>query len=746
MWEFRTDGLYVSSPLAEDPTDTSLYLRLCERVEVTKTMVNLLTGEETVEIVIYKKYGEKRLMLEKRFLTIGQVLKPLLAQGLTIISSADNAAAVLEVLFDTADTASVEYYHTEIGFRLIGGQLCFLGSQAYGPLTQEQQCSRYAGATFIPTGAFKKWRQMLLNVVVPNKCLSLAFALAATGPVAYLLREQGLLTDVPIFAMINESSKGKSSCLRLLCSATSTQELIHSFNATTAAFFGLLEKQNGLTFLADEATYLQEASFDINELVYAMNSGVEKRRCNGDGRVKPAVTFGGSIVLTSEQSILERCIGLGGQRARVFELSFPWTKSAEEAETINRVCSQHHGWALDPLMKLLMQPCMQATLRKRYQHWYAKFVAAAGSEITGIDRRLLQKAAVVLVSAWAMEKAVKVDLHKSLLEELLLSAFYENADFVQQRSAADELMDMILSFVAQHRSKFPADTESERKALFFSQDIYGARGVWGNKKCLWILKDVFRKIIAGQTRFSMRKACEHLEDAGYLVRFYGDRYFRSKQMGPDKPQAYCVLPPEECSLVEELTNLPSGKQSVKELAKTIYQDPHGLNDYQELDLKNRTKSVKPTMAIGFVRVDAQSLRLVINSSLAKRLALHANERLHIAAIPAKGLLMLSSIKMTNDDLVVTTSRINDQYVADGPTVLALGDAFHLNIDNYERLVLWDIEVEKGVAIINVLNSEAKQRGPLGTSSLYTINDISKRCAPMKGTQLSTLLTEEGEED
>ena len=135
----------------------------------------------------------------------------------------------------------------------------------------------------------------------------------------------------------------------------------------------------------------------------------------------------------------------------------------------------------------------------------------------------------------------------------------------------------------------------------------------------------------------MRKACEHLEDAGYLVRFYGDRYFRSKEMGPDKPQAYCVLPPEEHTIIQELTSLPSGKQSVKEVAKIIYQDPHGLNDYKELDLTTQTKSVKPTMAIGFIRIHAQNLRLVINPSLAKCLALHANERLHLAAIPAKGL-------------------------------------------------------------------------------------------------------------
>ena len=244
----------------------------------------------------------------------------------------------------------------------------------------------------------------------------------------------------------------------------------------------------------------------------------------------------------------------------------------------------------------------------------------------------------------------------------------------------------------------------------------------------------------------MRKACEHLEDAGYLVRFYGDRYFRSKEMGPDKPQAYCVLPPEEHTIAQELAGLPPGKRTVDELSKKIYRDPHGVNDYSDFNLTKRIESVKPTMAIGFVRVDAQSLRLVINSSLANRLALHANERLHLAAIPAKGLLMMSNTKMTNDDLVVTTSRISGQCVADGPAVLALGDAFHLNIDNYDRLVLWDIEVEKGVAIINVLSNEAKQRGPMGTSSPYTINDILTCSAPMKGAKLRTLLTEESEED
>ncbi|MBE6912543.1 MAG: DUF927 domain-containing protein [Ruminococcaceae bacterium] len=412
MWEFRDNKLYAHPPLA-DQDDPDLMEYVCERVEVIEKRVNLITGEEFIKIAIQTRCGEKLVEGKRDILTRRSVISKLVNHGLSYLDNDDNIQLLLEVLWDTEALLKAKYFHEVTGFIEIRGSRCFLWDKAYGAtLTEAKRASEYRGSTLLnPHGSPAIWRKLLIKCAAHRPSLAVVYGMGVSTFTAHILKEEGVFEEVLLWALIGDSSIGKTTLLSWQCSMLAHKRLlVQSFNATSNGFAAMLAERPGVGLYADEASHLN-SSFDLDSMVYDLPRGRTKRRCKIDGTLQTPIYYGGAIIMSSERSILSRCKkDLPDQKVRLIELNDVFFSKGEEAEEIRDTVACNYGWGTEPLMTLLLSHGFTKKLVKKYQFFYKKLLTET-SQRNGMDRRLLQRFAILLVSIWLAQKAFRVDMH-----------------------------------------------------------------------------------------------------------------------------------------------------------------------------------------------------------------------------------------------------------------------------------------------------------------------------------------------
>ena len=134
VWEYRDNRIFGS--LSND--DEELY-DICERVETCKKTVNLLTGEESIDILLYTEYDVKPITLSRDEISEKEIITTLTKYGLTLPEDEGCATLLKSVITDTEKTAPIEYFHKEVGFIKFRGNFCFLGHSPIGKFNEHQR-------------------------------------------------------------------------------------------------------------------------------------------------------------------------------------------------------------------------------------------------------------------------------------------------------------------------------------------------------------------------------------------------------------------------------------------------------------------------------------------------------------------------------------------------------------------------------------------------------------------------------
>ena len=171
----------------------------------------------------------------------------------------------------------------------------------------------------------------------------------------------------------------------------------------------------------------------------------------------------------------------------------------------------------------------------------------------------------------------------------------------------------------------------------------GVRGFWGDSRCAWIIKECFRDMLKSRPEFGYRTACKKLEKAGYLVRHYGDRYFKSKAIGSMRPECYCVVFPDAEKMTEAIEKIKPTKRNLREVCRVLNDDTYGTGDYGANVIKTNSKLV-----LAFFRLTTQHTRMVLSPELLKELKCTATDRLFLIPIPQQKALLLSKQPLIDD--------------------------------------------------------------------------------------------------
>lgn len=521
---------------------------LCEEVYVKEEQIDLLSHDCCNVISMWLNGAEVTFSINRNQLTSKALLPVLLRKGFTMLDDPENIKAVLSYVLDSCKGAPKSYVHRRLGFCEVNssegnGKTVFLTNGVIGlPDTDEKSKSKYSGEeNVVPCGTLESWKAIVEKEVLGHSNMELALAIGVSAPMAFLLQEAGLFTEVPIWGIIGKSSTGKTTALRLMASVFGSPKegtgLIKDFHATDAAIFSMLQ-DHGMIHLIDEATLRDRNNF--SSMLYGLSKGVDKLRCNGDGNLRQRQRFSGDVIISGERSLLEQSSANLGLYARLVEICLTWTDDAEHARRLSQAVSHNYGWAIVPYVEhLLRLRAKPEEIQKEFAEEYNHLKSVIG-DVTGEQERPLNMYATVVLSAKLFSEALGLNLNIQSIRTLLVQI---HGKAPKQSDLAQELYQSILDEVALHGAHFPT-TSGTNKNQFILSDMWGERTTLKSKNgkpqnVLWIAGPKFQEFAAKHGFENYAQFMDELCNQKKLKR-YSDGYTAKHRLGSHSPRCYCL--------------------------------------------------------------------------------------------------------------------------------------------------------------------------------------------------------------
>lgn len=149
---------------------------------------------------------------------------------------------------------------------------------------------------YTQSGDLQAWKHNIARLCIGNPLLVLALSIAFSGP---LLRK--LHTDGGGFHIYGDSSKGKSTGLRVACSVWGGDDYRKTWKATGNGMEGVAAIFNDSLLAIDEIS--EAEGKEIGGIVYALGNGVGKTRALRDGTAKPSHRWVVSVISNGERTV-----------------------------------------------------------------------------------------------------------------------------------------------------------------------------------------------------------------------------------------------------------------------------------------------------------------------------------------------------------------------------------------------------------------------------------------------------------
>ena len=459
----------------------------CQEFRVATTYRRLDSNKREVEIELIQDDGSKETFIMPRR-TMLEPLSTMVEHGLSVSKIRDHEVSVSEILYDMEKKATVVYKHSKLGFLKVGGREIFLAHHPIGETNPKKALSEYIDPEITkPMGTLDSWCDFVTKEIVSHPNMELALAIGGVAPVAHLLREDGIISDIPIIALVGPSTSGKTDSLKTRASIYgSTKEsdgIIRDLNSTQNAFFAQLGNSKGTPALIDEISSVPE--WDFTKIIYNLPKGHDKRRCNGDGEVKKPITYSGAIVFTGEYSLLEQTNANQGLHARILELTLPWTDDGDHSRRIEAGCQKNYGTAVQPYVEWLMKN--RGCLADEFEAQYS-FLLEALDDLTEIESRLLKISAMIMVSAVVMKASLKIPLNIDGIRDVLINHHEEKK---QARDPIEQAFEKIKAQLMDNWNKFP-----KKDSFLIANSIYGFRETHECRNVVWIFESTFKQWFA----------------------------------------------------------------------------------------------------------------------------------------------------------------------------------------------------------------------------------------------------------
>lgn len=535
--------------------DADNELDLCEEISVVAVLSDVIDHLHRVRIRIVLPKGRAITVNVDRQKIFDDPVSTLSRYGLSVSKVPAYSVTITEILMDTERNAKRLDTHRRLGFRFLKGRTAFYGYKALGAKTPS---TYFLPKALRPVGTFEEWRSGIEPFVASRPELQLALAMGACSPVAALLQKASYLDIIPIFALIGQSSSGKSSSLKLMASIygkpSIADGIIDTLVDTQARFFANLGQKRGFACLFDETSLV---NWDFSSVLYQLSLGRERGRLNPDGTLKPVNTWSGCIVFTGETSLFDQTNKNSGLFARLVEFSCSWTKNGEEADEMARFISSHYGTAYIPLVEFLIGhqdeiPALFEDARTTLKDYIDVY--------SGVEERLVKNYALILATARIIKSVWDISINEEAILFLLLQVHQENIIFHFAEHVYHALQEQILD----NWIHFPSHQSVRDATGEWGAGMWGERDTHGNSPCVWIGDNRFSDFLKKAGVNDQSAILKELHAKGWLVKF-GDRYKKNHRLGNCELKCYCLLLPKKVTVTSNVAKKTTSSSQLKNL-------------------------------------------------------------------------------------------------------------------------------------------------------------------------------------
>ncbi|OQK17254.1 hypothetical protein AU255_05010 [Methyloprofundus sedimenti] len=180
------------------------------------------------------------------------------------------------------------------------------------------QSSHLEQREYTQNAQLEDWQQHIARLCIGNPLLVLSMSIAFSGP---LLRK--LHTDGGGFHIYGDSSKGKSTGLRVACSVWGGDDYRKTWKATGNGMEGVAAIFNDSLLAIDEIS--EAEGKEIGGIIYALGNGVGKTRAMRDGTAKPSHRWVVAVISNGERTVASHMAEKGlqikaGQEIRLLNI------------------------------------------------------------------------------------------------------------------------------------------------------------------------------------------------------------------------------------------------------------------------------------------------------------------------------------------------------------------------------------------------------------------------------------------
>lgn len=506
-------------------------------VLVKEILTDLETGEKTLVLEFEDMGGAVvEVQIPRAELEEKEIVK-LMHYGLQVDRK---SALVLKGCIENQEpNAQMRFEHRNLGFDKFNGEPIFKGYKSLGEVE-----SVYSGDLRIqPTGSLRKWINVV-NKEAMGSPMEVILACSLSSVVRDYIRDE-YPTENPVISMVGDSSTGKTTGGILAVSTGAVplfeeKSFMLNFISTDNALVSSL--QSSYPVLIDEGSSLTANKRDISALLYTLANGTEKRRMSKELKVLEGKSFCTSIVMTSEQSILRMANGNAGLQVRVWEWTETWTKSAESADKLKRVCVGNYGHAIPALAEYTME-YKKADLVEFCKEWAEDFLAGRDDANRSLVIRAAKLVGVIMMAADMAIEALELEFDLDYLLE-----FFQNNILVYDEDfdIGLKVYDAIMAYVTKHPNEFgeaiPSAVQEEQARFYFKSGYLKSNKPYilfdgsESEKTLYIQKECMDRIIRSCGIQDSKIVLARLKELGILISD-ADRYLTTINMGEHTNEA-----------------------------------------------------------------------------------------------------------------------------------------------------------------------------------------------------------------
>lgn len=316
----------------------------------------------------------------------------------------DDAINAVNAAANNTENGFVTWEHRCTGWHTIKGEKVYLGADSVGMtggiVSHFDNTGISVNRQIKKAGTLRGWVSAVEKFVIGKRINETVMAASFAGILRGLYPDEAFSKQGLLLNIYGESGNGKTTLVRAAHSIFSSPDTFQNYNGTANALIQTLAERGEMVSAVDDVC--QGGNKNILDIIFNAASGIEKNRCQNNGKSRQQQGFCGTIITTNVTPILRMTGENVGQLRRVIEVGITNTdkiaESGADADEMTAAFGANYGHAAERFALTLLEGISLEEIRGLYAGYYK---AADGKVANGLQNKI----ALVLVCAEICNKA-----------------------------------------------------------------------------------------------------------------------------------------------------------------------------------------------------------------------------------------------------------------------------------------------------------------------------------------------------